>query len=132
MSLDTIRLSQGGRDQLIQLKRRTGIEHWNTLSRWGLCMSLAETSAPRAQPIPSDSSIEMAWRTFSGVHDEVYRGLLGYRFAQEVSDETTSLEHMRRHLHRGIGYLAGDPRRMSIAGLLSIAVDAWEAAESDA
>ena len=31
--LDNIRLSQKAKDQLIRLKRHTGIEHWNVLCR---------------------------------------------------------------------------------------------------
>jgi len=130
MSIENIRLSQTGRDQLVQLKRLTGIKQWNILSRWGLCASLAEQSPPRPQPIPADSTVEMTWRTFGGPQDEIYRGLILDRYVKEGDDSGLSeAEHFRLHLHRGIGYLAGDPRRKSIAGLLRIAIDAVEARE---
>ena len=46
MALEHIRLSQTARDQLITLKRRTGIAHWNVLCRWAFCRSLAEPAPP--------------------------------------------------------------------------------------
>ena len=124
MPIENVKLSQSARDQLVQLKRHTRIENWNILCRWGLCLSLAEPSAPRRQPIPSDSNVEMTWRTFGGHQDEIYRGLLTLRYQAEAPEDMTELEHFRLHLHRGISYLAGDPRRKSIAGLLEIASEA--------
>ena len=44
MAIDHIRFSQQAKDQLIKFKRVTGIEHWNILCRWALCVSLAEDS----------------------------------------------------------------------------------------
>ncbi|WP_435947067.1 DndE family protein [Dryocola sp. BD586] len=35
MSIDNVRLSEKAKQQLITLKRRTGIENWNVLCRWG-------------------------------------------------------------------------------------------------
>ena len=34
MAIEHIRLSQHAKDQLIKLKRVTGIDHWNELCRW--------------------------------------------------------------------------------------------------
>jgi len=65
-AIDHIRLSQQAKDQLIKLKRVTGIEHWNVLCRWALCVSLAESSIPPAAKIPSDSNVEMSWKVFGG------------------------------------------------------------------
>ena len=64
MLLEHIRLSEQARDQLIKVKRYTGIPHWNTLCRWAFCVSLAEPSPPAPAKIPADSSVEMNWRTF--------------------------------------------------------------------
>lgn len=126
MPIDNIRLSQTARDQLVRIKRYTGIGQWNILCRWGLCMSLAEKSPPRRQPIPADSSVEMTWRTFGGAHDEIYSAIAHDRYQQEAGQKVNENDHFRLHLHRGIGYIAGDDRRKSIAGLLRIAVDAAE------
>jgi DNA sulfur modification protein DndE len=57
MSIDHIRLSKQAREQLIRLKRHTGIEHWNVLCRWAFCRSLAEPSVPPPAKIPADSNV---------------------------------------------------------------------------
>jgi len=120
MSLENIRLSKQGRDQLMTLKRRTGVEHWNILCRWAFCVSLAEPSPPRDQRVPADSTVEMTWRTFGGEQDAVYRAALVQRCHEDgfETDDETLLRQFRLHLHRGIGYLAGDPNVKSIAGLV--------------
>lgn len=75
-ALETIRISQRGKDQLAWLKRWTKIKTWNVVCRWAFCASLAETSAPPSARIPSDSSVEMSWRTFAGEFGDVYMALL--------------------------------------------------------
>jgi len=123
MPVENIRLSQTARDQLIRLKRHTGIANWNVLCRWAYCLSLAEPTPPRRQKLVADSSVEMTWRTFGGDLDEVYRGLALERAHHEgLSDEVSDGELFRLHLHRGIGYLAGDRRVRDISGLLRMAV----------
>jgi|GEM_PF-179395 len=135
MSLDTIRISKQGRDQLITLKRRTGVPNWNTLCRWAFCLSLAEDSPPRMVKIPADSPVEMTWRTFAGDLDDVFLVLLRFdlhRVGIPVNDETLA-DYCRLHIHRGIGYLVGDPRVRNIADLVAIATAATPCAEqSDA
>ena len=100
--IETIRLSQKARDQLSQLKRKTGIENWNVLCRWAFCMSISEDSEPAPAEIPSDSSVEMNWKTFGGEFEQVYRVLFYQRSATSGSSGS---EYFRLHLHRGIGYL---------------------------
>ena len=57
--IETVRISEKGKIQLITLKRRTGIQNWNVLCRWAFCLSLKEQKEPAAEDIPADSSIEM-------------------------------------------------------------------------
>jgi DNA sulfur modification protein DndE len=109
MSLETIRLSQPARDQLIRLKRVTGIKHWNVLCRWALAYSLQESSTPLVRDITTDSTVEMSWKTFAGQHGDVYLALLKERClrdGEEPTDEAVS-RTLTIHLHRGIGYMAG-------------------------
>lgn len=126
MFTETVRVSKQGRDQLITLKRRTGVENWNVLCRWALCTSLAEPSRPLDQKIVTDSSIEMTWRTFAGEDEEVYEAILRDRCKRDginLTDENL-LQQFRLHLHRGISYLAGDPQVTSLAKLMRKAVPA--------
>jgi DNA sulfur modification protein DndE len=107
MAIETVRLSQKAKDQLITLKRRTGIEQWNVLCRWALCASLAEPSIPPDAEIVTNSNVEMDWRTFGGIHHELYLALLKMRFKHDglaLSDENVA-KYIKLHIHRGIGYL---------------------------
>lgn len=125
MSLEHIRVSKQAREQLIRLKRYTGIEHWNILCRWAFCRSLAEPSVPPPARIVTDSNVEMSWRVFGGRHHEVYLALLKERCLRDglgVDDEVLDMQ-FRLHLHRGIAYLAGDRRnREGVAAFVGLAV----------
>lgn len=122
MPIEHIRLSKQAREQLIRLKRHTGIEHWNVLCRWAFCRSLAEPSVPPPARIPADSNVEMSWRVFGGRHQELYLALLRERCLRdgiEPSDDNLTMQ-FRLHLHRGIAYLASDRRlRDGIGALLA-------------
>jgi DNA sulfur modification protein DndE len=124
MSLDTIRVSEEAKNQLITLKRRTGLEQWNYLCRWAFCVSLAESNPPPDSDINTDSSVEMTWKTFGGDHHHVYRALLKQRLRRdgiEITEE--SLENQfTLHLHRGIGYLVGEDDLQSIEALVQRAI----------
>lgn len=125
MSLEHIRVSKQAREQLIRLKRHTGIEHWNVLCRWAFCRSLAEPSVPPPARIVTDSNVEMSWRVFGGRQHEVYMALLKERCLRDglgVEDQALD-EQFRLHLHRGIAYLAGDRRiREGVAAFVGLAV----------
>lgn len=118
--IEHIRLSQQARDQLVKMKRITGIAHWNVLCRWAFCISLAEPTIPPSAKIPADSSVEMSWRVFGGVHQDLYLALLKERCQRDgigTSNEALATQ-FRLHLHRGIGYLAADRDIKDISGLL--------------
>ena len=113
MSLEHIRLSSQAKEQLVRLKRYTGIKHWNVLCRWALCASLAEPGAPAPAKITTDSSVEMTWRIFGGPYADIFMAALKQRCHLDglPSDDETLAEQFKLHLHRGIGYLAGDQMR---------------------
>lgn len=123
MAIEHIRLSQQGKDQLIKLKRVTGIEHWNVLCRWALCVSLAETSVPPSKKIPADSNVEMSWKVFGGRYADVYLALLKERCVRDgFGTEADMLsQQLRLHMHRGISYLAADKSLKKIDNLVALA-----------
>jgi DNA sulfur modification protein DndE len=130
MTLDHIRVSEHARDQLMRLKRPTGIQHWNVLCRWAFCVSLSDPSVPTPAKIPSDSSVEMTWKVFGGAYDEIYMALLKERCKDDglgTSDEVIATQ-FRLHLHRGIGILAADRRLRNIGDLVRRATAAPEGA----
>lgn len=122
MAIEHIRLSQKAKDQLIKLKRVTGIEHWNVLCRWALCMSLAEQSVPPQSKIPADSNVEMSWKVFGGRYADLYMALLKERCVRDGlgTDSETVAQQFRLHLHRGISYLAGNKELRRIDNLVGL------------
>jgi DNA sulfur modification protein DndE len=122
--LDRIKLSQTAKDQLIKLKRVTKIPTWNVLCRWALCRSLAEPSIPSPVPIPTDSNLEISWAVFGGPIADPLLIALTQRCHQDGlgTDPTTLATQLRLHLHRGIGYLAGDPHLKPIQNLCHLAL----------
>lgn len=120
MSLETVRISQRGKEQLIKLKRITGITQWNTLCRWALATSLADPTMPLIREVKGDSNIEMAWKTFGGPWADIYLAHIRLRAYQEHGrdDPATVEQTLMAHLHRGIGYLAGNPHLGDITDLI--------------
>ena len=122
--LDRIRLSQTAKDQLTKLKRITKIDQWNILCRWAFCRSLAEPSIPSPIAIHTDSNVEMTWRVFGGEMSDILIVALKQRCYNDNlgTDKETLATQFRLHLHRGIGYLAGDPNIKKIEDLIAIAL----------
>ncbi|UIE36196.1 DNA sulfur modification protein DndE [Leptodesmis sichuanensis] len=122
--IDRIKLSQSAKDQLIKLKRVTKIDQWNILCRWALCRSLAEPTPPSPVPIPGDSNVEMTWPTFGGEMADLLLIALKQRCYNDglPIDRETLATQFRLHLHRGIGYLAGDPNIKKIEDLVAVSL----------
>ncbi len=121
--VNSIKLSQTAKDQLVKLKRSTKIDQWNILCRWAFFRSLAETTPPSIIPIPADSNLEMTWKVFGGELADISILALKQRCHQDGLDITpeTLSQQFRLHLHRGIGYLAGDPSLRKIEDLIGLA-----------
>lgn len=121
--LNRIQLSQTAKDQLTKLKRSTKIEQWNILCRWAFCRSLAESTIPSPVPIPADSNVEMTWRVFGGEMSDILLVALKQRCYNDNlgTDKETLATQFRLHLHRGIGYLAGDLNIKKIEDLILLA-----------
>lgn len=126
MAVDHIRLSQQAKDQLVKLKRITGIEHWNVICRWAFCLSLSEQSVPPAAKILADSNVEMSWKVFGGRYADLYMALLKERCIRDglSIDGETLAQQFRLHLHRGIAYLASNKSLRKIDDLVLMAVQA--------
>lgn len=118
-----VRLSNQAKEQLIRLKTRTGIQNWNVLCRWALCVSLREPTPPSPIDVPADSNVEMSWHVFGGEHHEIYLALVKQRCERDgldASDEVVARQ-FRLHLHRGISYLATPGAVRSVADLVKLA-----------
>ena len=106
-TIDSIKLSEKQKQQLVRLKSKTGIENWNVLCRWALCMSLAEDSIPPVEDIPSDSNVEMSWKVFAGEYTDVYLAVLREAYQKQKAhlDGVLFVDFVKLHLNRGISYL---------------------------
>ena len=105
--MERIKLSASARNQLVTLKRRTGIEHNNAICRHALCVSLANPSVPPHENFSFVGGLEIDWRTLTGGQEALYTNLLivrllsdGKRVSEEAIRQTFLL-----HVHRGLSYL---------------------------
>jgi len=121
MLIENVHLSQKAKDQLIKLKRITGIQNWNILCRWAFCASMADETVPPFINIPSENAVEMTWKVFGGQHHEIYTALLKERCKKDnlMIDKPTLTQQFRLHIHRGIGHLAEKFVTRNIDGLYS-------------
>ena len=104
--VETVRISQRGKEILINAKRRTGVDQWNILCRWALSASLAVETPPKPDRSTEESNIEIAWKVFGGQMSEIVAVLLKARRNLDARDsQMTEAEYFRAHLERGIGYL---------------------------
>jgi DNA sulfur modification protein DndE len=120
--IERVKLSQTAKEQLIKLKRNTKIEQWNILCRWALCRSLAEKTSPSPVAIKLDSNVEMTWRVFGGEISDMLLIALKQRCYNDglSTDKETLIEQLNLHLHRGIGYLAGDSNIKKVEDLIEL------------
>lgn len=117
--VEVIRISQKAKDQLVWLKRQTGIKNWNVLCRWAFCLSLADSSPLTNVERAADSNVEMTWKTFSGKYGDVYLAMLQVwmHTIGNHTDEDLS-ECARMHIHRGVQRLMLE-KDLTILSLLS-------------
>lgn len=129
-----VRLTEQARNQLTTLVRRTGIKQRNVLLRWAFCRSIAEPNRIAPYDIPFDPAMPpISWDTFGGYDADAYWALLRVRVhADGLPLEEDTLRHQfLLHLHRGVGYMAGDPDVKDIAGLITTALRAADEADRE-
>lgn len=106
--IDRIRFTASARNQLITLKRKTGIEHYNVLCRHALCLSLANLNVLVEEEYNFHNGLEIDWRTLTGGNEALYLNLVLFRATRDGIDldEQNIKSYLTRHLHRGIAHLA--------------------------
>jgi DNA sulfur modification protein DndE len=125
LTIETVKVSERGKNQLITLKRKTGIQNWNVLCRWALCLSLSDRSIPPTEKRQTDSSIEINWKVFGGTHADVYLAIMIQRCKQDGLELSNKIlnEQFRIHLHRGIAFLSTDSKLKKVTHLLQLVMD---------
>ena len=121
--VETVYLSQKSKDQLIKVKRSTGIQNWNILCRWALCLSLKDEATPPADELSSEHAIEMTWKVFGGQDHDIYLALLKERCQKDSIplDKDNVTQQLRAHLVRGVGRLSEKNYINSIEELIKTA-----------
>ena len=106
--IDRIKLTANAKNQLITLKRKTGIAHYNALCRHALCVSLANPSIPPEETLNFNGGLEIDWRTFTGGHEDLYYNLLQIRLIADKAtpDEEKIRNALSMHVHRGLSLLS--------------------------
>jgi len=103
--VEHVRVSAKGKEILIRVKRRTGLEHWNEICRIALCRSMANPTPPVKIESTGDSSIDMEWKTFAGSLQEELAAIILFRAKKDGVDvlkKDALVEYFREHLERGI------------------------------
>ncbi|MGI6078827.1 MAG: DNA sulfur modification protein DndE [Fastidiosipilaceae bacterium] len=123
MIIKQIRISNDAKNKLSRLKGKTGIQNWNILCRWALCLSLSHPSIPSNINIPADSNVEMSWQVFGGEYQEIYEALVKQRCIDDGlgTDPETLAKYFKLHLNRGIAYLSGTKMIRSCEDLVRLA-----------
>lgn len=106
--VDHVRVSAKGKEILIKIKRRTGLEHWNEICRVALCRSLANPNPPTALSRIADSAIDMEWKTFAGAYSSEFTSAILTRANLDGVDMNCKEalgDYFRAHLERGIASL---------------------------
>ena len=106
--IDRVKLTAAAKQQLINLKRRTGIEHYNTICRHALVVSLNNPANVPIENLQFTNGIEIDWEVFCGGYGHTYLNLMIARAAQEgVQPSDGNIRQLlSSHLHRGLSYLA--------------------------
>jgi len=122
--LDTIRLDADTKTRLSTLKKRTGIENWNTLCRWAFCLSISDPATVRGLQERQLGAIEMTWKTFAGDDDELYRLLLIRRSEADLgtADRDSLAKTIRQHIARGTARLVANRSLKSTKDLVELAL----------
>lgn len=106
--IERVKLTAAAKQQLITLKRRTGIEHYNTICRHALAVSLSNPAPAPVENLQFTNGLEIDWEVFSGGCGNTYLNILFLRTLQDSGDCTVQQirQTLSSHLHRGLSYLA--------------------------
>ncbi|GLZ26425.1 hypothetical protein Pstu01_30940 [Stutzerimonas stutzeri] len=104
--IDRIRLTAVAKIQLSTLKKRTGMEHNNSICRHALCLSLAHSSMPPNENLSFNGGLEIDWRTFTGGNEELYINLVLVSIGCSKDAANADFrEILVRHIHRGLSLM---------------------------
>lgn len=104
--IDRVRLTATAKNQLTVLKRRTGIQHYNSLCRHALCLSLKNESPMPQEDYDFSNGLEIDWQTLAGSASTTLTNLVLIDLrANNYSDDLSPKALAVMHIHRGLSFL---------------------------
>lgn len=110
--IERVKLTATAKQQLVTLKRRTGIEHYNVICRHALMTSLGSNKPLPAEALNFSGGLEIDWKVFAGDAADTYLNLLCMRAKKdkgEVSPDAVKAT-LTSHVHRGLSLLVSNSR----------------------
>lgn len=104
--IDRIRLTATAKNQLITLKRKTGIQHYNSFCRHALCLSLANSTEIPPENLNFSGGLEIDWSTISGETNRILINLIYTAQRDHAITEDQLKTEITQHIHRGLSYLS--------------------------
>ena len=120
IKLDALKTTTHIKNVLSSIKRVTGIEYWNVICRWALCISLKQKSLPRLVEEKLDG-VEIDYDVFVGKNNSIYTQLLINNLIKHNIEVTKSnvYKYLYAHVNRGVSILY-NKKMKSIKDLFSI------------
>lgn len=103
--VEHVRVSAKGKDILVKIKKKTGLEHWNDICRIALCRSLANPVSPSRTQGIGENALDIEWKTFAGAYSREIIAAVIIRARRDglPTDSREALaEYFKAHLERGI------------------------------
>ena len=120
IKLEALKTTTNIKNVLSSIKRVTGIEYWNVICRWALCISLKQKSLPRLVEEKLDG-VEIDYDVFVGKNNSIYTQLLINNLIKHNIEVTKSnvYKYLYAHVNRGVSILY-NKKMKSIKDLFSI------------
>jgi len=106
VKIETLRTTTNVKNLLTRIKGVTGIQYWNVICRWGLCLSIKQSTLPRIVEEKLDG-IEIDYDVFVGKNKIIYTQLLINDLQKhkiEITKENL-YKYLYAHVNRGVSII---------------------------
>ena len=120
VKIETLRTTTNVKNLLTRIKAFTGIQYWNVICRWGLCLSIKQSTLPRLIEEKLDG-IEIDYDVFVGKNKTIYTQLLINDLQKhkiEINKENL-YKYLYAHVNRGVSIIY-NYKMKSISDLASL------------
>ena len=120
VKIETLRTTTNVKNLLTRIKGVTGIQYWNVICRWGLCLSIKQSTLPRIIEEKLDG-IEIDYDVFVGKNKIIYTQLLINDLQKhkiEITKENL-YKYLYAHVNRGVSIIY-NYKMKSISDLASL------------